>query len=251
MSFDNFVEEADKHQIEEYKRSLERGETVGEGKNKKAVLSERNEVLKVIDTDEHQNGFMGDLDRLQKITGFPPTDLYLIDLSDTGYSRNSGLVVQELAPKTHEDRLEDVGWEKVLEETVEMFDRLNYQGFIYMDSKPANIGFHYWEEGFRARPLDILDDAAYRLFGAPKYLDAGERGLVTDGIAGQFDLYLNGADVGDGRIEGLANLVEGELGEKELTEFAIDASSLEGVEYAGDSYSTFEEAARKTYFDPD
>lgn len=243
---EDLLEREQEARINEVMDAIENDQVLGEGKNKTVYLTNRNEVVKPLQDNILENEFLGDLNILEKIEEFPRTEVHFADLSDIDLWCETALVFQKRADMGHKKALQKYGF-GIIDQVTDIFDGLNQQGFIYMDSKPKNIGFVRSEQDYRAAPIDILDDSAYSLF--PDYEDLGtvDQNILVSNVAHQYDLYINGSEYERGLIDELHQEVQDRSSlEKYFTLRALDRSELlEKVPYKENTYNTVRTSLEK------
>lgn len=203
-AFQDLIQRATEAELYEDKDVIEKGTQVSQGNVKEVYLGLREEMLQPMEMTEELNKIFLDLYNNPKV------------VNTWGYSDgDQSIVKQDFIDEDLYSAMQEQGLDHVIEETVEVFESIAEDGYIYRDLKPDNIRFL---NGY-AIAVDYLDEQAVEPIQEDMQIAAAK----------SYDLFIKEL------TDSIPNLGVEELEQK------IDKYSkhVEADEYTGDPFIDF------------
>jgi hypothetical protein len=199
-SWEFLREDADEFDRKDSVEAVERGDLVGEGENKKVYAGKRQDVFSPVEGRTLEGGtslkrVYHDLRESPRVVN---TWLFHQELPESDGVSGILMVQQDDVPDNFEEVMESEGLEHVVSETVNVWEEILDEGYIYCDLAPENIKF--WN-GY-GMAVDYMDSDA--LMAVESVSDLGM------GAARSYDLFVNelSSEYGVDRLEAERLVVE-------------------------------------------
>jgi hypothetical protein len=192
-SIEGFVDRSHRPEKREDERVMERTESIENTGGQKIYRGIRNDILMPQEQDEEIRQIYRDLHGSARVVN---TWIFTEDGED--------LVIQDEAPQSFENALEEYGLDHVVQESVEIFESFADNGYAYCDLAPDNIGFR----NGKGLAIDYLDEEAVEpLDGNEQYSAAMTYHFFTKELA---ELTEQNAETIERKIDRYSTHVEAE-----------------------------------------